>query len=143
MFSDARFLNANDRKAGSLCLYLCNIDALAKKKYPDIKSNKERYTKFLCDELKKLNIDVYYRIEEKNKLVHLSEIIYEYFRCYFVHEADDRTHLEYEVQLEIESPGRFRFNGGILVDRIHEKFILKADWLINLLDSIIESNLAK
>ena len=81
-----------------------------------------------------------HRIEEKDELIHLADIVYEYFRCFFVHEADDRTSSDYEVQIEYDNPGRFHFGSLILTDRKNGKFIVKSDNLIKILSEIIETD---
>lgn len=141
MLEDSVYLKNDGRKAGSLCLLLCLIDSLAKQNYPNENSNKRRYKTYLKEKLKAFNIDISYRIEERNQLIHISEIIYAYFRCYLVHEGDDRTHDDYEVQLEFETSGKFKFNAGVLIDRITEKFIIRVDWLIEMLEQIAHSEL--
>jgi hypothetical protein len=141
LYSDAVFLSQNGRLRGCLCLLLCLIDGLAKREYPTISGNRERYVKYLKSKLKSLGIDKSVRIEEKDALLHLAEIIYEYFRCNMVHEGDSRDSLSYEVQVEYEESGRFRFNGKSLMDRVNMKLIYKADWLTDILFQIIGGEL--
>ena len=141
LYEDAVFLKENSRIRGCFCLLLCLIDGLAKQEYPAIPSNRNRYTKYLKVKMKDLDIDESVRIEEKGRLLHLSEIIYEYFRCNLVHEGDSRDNLDYEVQVEYEESARFRFNGRSLMDRPNKKIIYKADWLIDILFLIIEKEM--
>ena len=140
LYCDAIFLKENGRKRGCLCLLLCLIDALAKLRLPE-SGNRDRYVKYLKSKLNGLGIDDSTRIEEKGDLVHLADIVYEYFRCNMVHEGDSRDSLSYEVQLEYEESGRFLTNGNCLMDRVNKKIIYKADWLIEILDQIIKSEL--
>lgn len=141
LYSDAVFLRQNGRLRGCLCLLLCLIDGLAKQEYPTISQNRERYVKYLKSKLESLGIDEIVRIEEKDDLLHLADIIYEYFRCNMVHEGDSRDSLDYEVQIEYEESGRFRFNGKSLIDRVNMKLIYKAGWLADILFQIIEGDL--
>jgi hypothetical protein len=120
---------------------LCLIDGLAKNAYPTISGNRKRYITYLKYSLKRIGIDESVRIEEKDKLLHLSEIIYEYFRCNIVHEGDSRDSLTYEVQIEYEESGRFKFNGKSLMDLVNMKLIYKADWLTDILFQIIGGEL--
>ena len=87
LYNDAVFLRQNGRLRGCLCLLLCLIDGLAKREYPSIR-NRERYVKYLKLKLKSLGIDGSERIEEKDGLLPLADIIYEYFRFNMVHEGD-------------------------------------------------------
>ncbi|KKM76341.1 hypothetical protein LCGC14_1381100 [marine sediment metagenome] len=88
--------------------------------------------------MKSIGLDESYRIEEKNKLIHISDIIYEYFRCYFVHEGDSRELDSYEIQIEYDQPKGFKLDGNILIDRANEKIIFKSDWLIEILLMIVK-----
>ena len=58
-----------------------------------------------------------------------------------VHEGDSRDSLSYEVQVEYEESGRFRFNGKSLMDRVNLKLIYKADWITDMLFQIIDGEL--
>lgn len=138
LYDDAVFLKQNGRLRGCLCLLLCLVDGLAKREYPDTTRNRERYVKYLKEKLAEQGIDQASRIEEKNDVVHLSEIIYEYFRCNLVHEGDSRDSLSYEVQVEYEESGRFMFNGTSLMDRVNKKLIYRAEWLIHVLFRIAD-----
>lgn len=138
LYNDAIFLRQNGRLRGCLCLLLCLIDGLAKREYPTINWNRKRYVKYLKLKLKNLGIEESTRIEEKDELFHLADIIYEYFRCNMVHEGDSRDSLSYEVQIEYEESGRFLFNGKSLMDRVNMKLIYKAGWLTDILFKIIE-----
>ena len=139
ILDDAIYLNKNRRPKSSLLLLLCLIDAIAKKHYP-LLSVGVRYSKYLNDRLTENGLGGSFRIEEKDKLINLGDIIYEYFRCFFVHAADDRTSSDYEVQIEYNNPGRFRFDGLILMDRQNQKFIVKSDNLIEALIEIIKTD---
>ena len=145
ILNDAIYLNESGRPKSSLLLLLCLIDAIAKKHHPEL-SVGARYTRYLRDRFSEMGLNQSYRIEEKakpretDKLIHFSDIIYEYFLCFFVHEADDRTDRDYEVQIEYDNPGTFRFNGLTLMDRPNEKFIVKCDNLIGVLSEIIETD---
>ena len=57
LYNDAVFLRQNGRLRGCLCLLLCLIDGLVKRKYPKISGNRERYVKYLKLKLKSLGID--------------------------------------------------------------------------------------
>ncbi len=138
LYEDAIFLDKNGRKKGAICLLLCLVDALAKKNRPSGEGNRVRYTTYLKDKMNSIGLDSSYRIEEKNELIHVSDIIYEYFRCYFVHEGDSRELNSYEVQLKYEQPKEFKFGGNILIDRVNEKIIFKSDWLIDILLTIVK-----
>lgn len=112
------------------------IDSFSKKHNPNEKNNRKRYTEYLKTRLSELDIDESLRVEEKDDLIHLSEIIYEYFRCYIVHESNDRTDNKFEIQLEFEPSGRFYSNSKILQDTVNLKTVIKADWLIEVLEEI-------
>jgi hypothetical protein len=133
LYEDAIFLDKNGRKKGALCLLLCLVDALAKQNRPLSEGNRFRYTTYLKDKLKSIGLDESYRIEEKNELIHISDIIYEYFRCNFVHEGDSRELDSYEIQIEYDQPKGFKLDGNILIDRRNERIIFKSDWLIKIL----------
>ena len=137
ILNDVIYLNKSGRPKSSLLLLLCLIDAIAKKYYPQLGVG-ARYRKYLKAQLDKIGLTAMHRIEEKDDLIHLSDIVYEYFRCFFVHEADDRTNSDYEVQIEYDDPGRFSFDSLILMDRANHKFIVKSDKLISVLSEIIE-----
>lgn len=141
MKDDALFLRENGRLQGSLALLLCLVDAQAAECFSNTKNgNRKRY----CDYLKKRLVDVghdeSFRIEEKDGVVHLSEIIYEYFRCFLVHEGDSRDNTEYEVQLKYKPNPKSIFGAGILIDRRSEQFVVQAEWLIDLLIAVTEVN---
>jgi hypothetical protein len=140
LYKDAIFLKDKGRLRGCLCILLCIIDGLAKSKYPTIRRNRERYITFLKSELKIIGIDESVRIEEKDDLLHLSEIIYEYLRCNIIHEGDTRESLNYEVQLEFEESGRFKFGGKSLMDRVNKKLIYDAQWFVEVLFQITDKN---
>jgi hypothetical protein len=134
MYKDAVLLKEKGRLKGCLCLLLCLVDALAKQKYPTERV-KVRYVRYLKERLADLCIDESYRVEEKDGVVHISEIIYEHFRCYFVHEGDDKTDDSHEIQIEYGQPGALK----ILIDRRNEKIKFTIDWLtIVLLDVVDE-----
>ena len=141
MREDALFLRDHGRPQGCLLLLLCLIDALAAKRYSSKSNNQSRYCKYLKKRLVDLSHDVSYRIEEKKRLVHLSEIIYTYFRCILVHEGDTLVNTEYEVQLRYQPNPRSVFGAGILVDRQKIQFVVQADWLIDLLLSVTDVSL--
>lgn len=141
IYDDAIFLKENGRLKGCLCLLLCLVDALAAKHSPEKTNNKERYCCYLKKKLVEAGLNESYRIEEQGRLVHLSEIIYKYFRCFLVHEADTRDDEMYEVQLEYDESGRFVFDAGILVDRSRKQFIVKAEWLVSILFMAVEAGM--
>ncbi len=138
LYEDAVFLDKNGRKKGALCLLLCLVDALAKQNRPSSEGNRLRYTTYLKDKMKSIGLDNSYRIEEKNKLIHISDIVYEYFRCNFVHEGDSRELDSYEIQIEYDQPKGFKLGGNVLIDRVNEKIIFKSDWLIEILLMIVK-----
>ncbi len=138
MRDDALFLRENRRLQGCLALLLCLVDAQAARCLPGNSNNRSRYCSYLKKRLADLGHDTSYRIEEKDRLVHLSEIVYEYFRCFLIHEGDPRDNAEYEVQLKYEPNPKSVFGAGILVDRPSEKFVVQAEWLIDLLVAITE-----
>ena len=142
-YDDAMFLKENGRLKGCLCLLLCLIDALATKHSSGKANNKTRYCRYLEDKLIEIGLDEGYRIEEQDRLVHLSEIIYTYFRCYLVHEADTRDDEMYEVQLKYDESRRSVFDAGILVDRRRKQIIVKAEWLVGILSEVVEAGLKK
>ncbi|HEC40147.1 MAG TPA: hypothetical protein ENI29_18055 [bacterium] len=111
---------------------------MAKQNRRSSEGNRLRYTTYLKDKMKSIGLDESYRIEEKNKLIHISDIIYEYFRCYFVHEGDSRELDSYEIQIEYDQPKGFKLDGNILIDRANEKIIFKSDWLIEILLMIVK-----
>ena len=139
ILNDAIYLHRSGRLKSSLLLLLCLIDAIAKKHYPKLGVG-DRYSRYLKNRFTKMGLNRSYRIEERGELIHFSDIIYKYFRCFFVHEADDRTDSDYEVQIEYDNPGRFRFGGLTLMDRPNKKFIVKCDNLIEILSEIIETD---
>lgn len=134
LYDDAILLRANGRARGCLCLLLCLVDALAKEAMPEVRGNRNRFVAYLKNRLQSVGLDQEFRVEEKNGLVHLAEIFYEYFRCYLVHEGDPRENLAYEIQVEYEDSGRFWFpNSGVLGDRINKQLVFRADWLTEVL----------
>lgn len=139
ILDDSIFLYKSGKSKSSLLLLLCLIDAISKKHYPQLRV-KKRYCKYLKERFIKMRLNIGCTIKEKGKVVYLDEIIYEYFRCSFVHEADDRTNRSYEVQIEYDNPGRFSFNSLILRDSPNQKFIVKADNLIEILFEIIKTD---
>jgi len=141
MHKDALFLREHGRLQGCLALLLCLVDALATNRYPGKGNNKSKYCKYLKERLVDLGHDSSYRIEEKKRLIHLSEIIYTYFRCFLVHEGNTLERTEYEVQLKYQPNPRSVFGAGILIDRQKGQFVVQADWLIDLLFSVSEVNL--
>jgi len=141
LYNDSIFLRSQNKLKSSVLIQFCLIDAYAQKYYPDIKDHKIRYCKYLKRRLAEHQLDTRYRIEERDQLVHLSEIIYKYFRCFFVHEADDRSDSRYEVQMEYDEPGRFRFGGLVLQDRVNNKFVIKCSNLINILELIVNKEI--
>jgi hypothetical protein len=140
ILDDAIFLYKSGRSKSSLLLLLCLVDAIAKKHYPQLRVGK-RYCKYLKERFMKMRLNIGCTIKEKGKVVYLDEIIYEYFRCSLIHEADDRTNRNYEVQIEYDNPGRFSFNSLILWDSPNHKFIVKADNLIEILFEVIKTDL--
>jgi len=141
VYQDSLFLKKEGKIKSYLLLQLCLIDGLSKKHYPKIKNNKERYVLYLKNRLEKQGFDRSYRIEEEKRIVHFSEIVYKYFRCFFVHEIDDRSNFNYGVRIEYDNPGEFWFDGLTIQDLVHKKFIVKADNLTKLLQIIIDGDL--
>jgi len=140
MRNDALFLKENNRLRGCLTLLLCLVDAQAAQQANGKKGNRDRYCEYLKQKLTEFGIDSGFRIEEKNQVVHLSEIIYKYFRCSLVHEGDSRDNFEYEVQLKYEKNPKSVFGAGILIDRPNNQFVVQADWLIDLLINVTAEN---
>ena len=140
MRDDALLLRENGRLQGCLALLLCLVDAQAAQDSQGNNGNRSRYCSYLKNRLIDLGHDENFRIEEKDSLVHLSEIIYEYFRCFLVHEGDPRDNTEYEVQLKYEKNPKSVFGAGILIDRPSKQFVVQAEWLIDLLLVVIEDN---
>lgn len=138
MRDDALLLRENGRLKSCLILLLCLVDAQAKKICNRKNNNCSRYCGYLRNRLAELGHDVSYRIEEKGNIVHLSEIIYEYFRCFLVHEGDTRDNPSYEIQLKYEPNPKSVFGAGILIDRPNEQIVIQAEWLIDLLLSVCE-----
>ena len=136
MYEDAIFMKENGRLKGCLCLLLCLIDGLAAEAALRGENNKTRYCRYLREKLAEIGLDSTYRIEEENRMIHISEIIYIYFRCNMVHEADARDDDMYEVQLEYEASERYAFADGIIMDRPREKIIVKAEWLVDVLSAV-------
>jgi hypothetical protein len=143
MYDDAMHLKENGRLKGCLCLLLCLIDGLAAKESPREDNNKRRYCEYLKARLQEIGIDPGCRIEELDKVIHLSEIIYKYFRCNLVHEADSREEPSYEVQLEWQNSGRSAFaTSNILLDRSNDQnnqVVVRANWLIEVLSQIVRT----
>ena len=140
MRDDALFLRENGRPQGCLALLLCLVDAQARERFPSTAGNRSRYCGYLKKRLAELGHNEMYRIEEKDRLVHLSEIIYEYFRCFLVHEGDTRDDPDYEIQLKYEPDPRSPFGAGILIDRQNEQIVIQADWLIDRLWAVCKDN---
>lgn len=140
IFNDAIFLKENNRPVGCLLGLFCVIDALSKKYFPKEENNKKRYCDYLKTRLFPDGGYSEYRIEEEDKCVSIEEILYKYFRCNFIHEADDRASESYEVQMEYEHPGRFKFGGLTLQDFPNNKFIVSSEKLIPLLIEIIQND---
>lgn len=76
------------------------VDALAAKRQPSKRNNKERYCEYLSACLTHLGCNASYRVEKLDRCVDLAEIIYIYFRCCLVHEGDSRDDEGLEVQLK-------------------------------------------
>ncbi|MCP4613992.1 MAG: hypothetical protein GY845_35345 [Planctomycetes bacterium] len=140
MRDDALFLRKNGRLQGCLALLLCLVDAQAAQYSHSNNGNRSRYCDYLKTRLVDLGHDESYRIEEKDCLFHLSEIIYEYFRCFLVHEGNPRDNTEYEVQLKYEKNPKSVFGAGILIDRPSKQFVVQAEWLIDVLLVVTEDN---
>ena len=141
LYKDAILLKKAGRNRSSLLLLFCLIDTLAKKKFPNKTSNKDRYISYLLEKLNSIGINELIRVEEKNKCIHISEIIYTYFRCNFVHEGDDRESDNYEIQIEYEKDKGFKFKYKyMLIDRSRKQIIVKSDWLIGILLNIAKND---
>jgi hypothetical protein len=138
MRDDALLLKTNGRLQGCLVLLLCLVDAQAKERCSSHSGNRLRYCSYLKTRLAEIGHDESYRIEEKNKLIHLSEIIYEYFRCFLVHEGNTRDDPSYEIQLKYVPNPKSAFGAGILIDRPNEQIVIQSEWLIELLLSVCE-----
>lgn len=124
-----------------MLLVFCLIDALAKKSYPTEPDNKKRYCRYLKNNLAKIGENSGYRIEEENKVLHISEIIYKYFRCNYVHEANDLVEKNYEIQIEYgQKIEDSVFNTPILMNLPEKKFIIKADYLLVMLIEIVKND---
>lgn len=140
VYNDIIFLKKIWRKKSCLLLLLCLIDSLAKINYPNINWNKKRYCEYLKNKF--ISEKWYYReirIEEKWKVVWIDKIIYEYFRCSFIHELDDRTNKEYEIQIDYLESIDFFTPTTLCVDRVNLKIRVNIDWLIEtLLDIVIK-----
>lgn len=139
MRDDALFLRANGRFQSSLTLILCLVDAQSKEYDQNTQGNRSRYCGYLKERLSALGYDRSYRIEAKDKVVHLSEIIYEYFRCFLIHEGDSRNDPNYEIQLKYEPNPKSAFGAGILIDRMNKQIVIQAEWLIEILLDVCEN----
>jgi len=88
LFSDSIGLFNFGRRYSCLLLLLCAIDALAKRKFPQL-GVKERFTKHLKENLPKQtrveNFNI--RIPKKNCMLRLEEVLYQYLRNPMVHEG--------------------------------------------------------
>ncbi len=137
MYNDSMYLYKNNRKASCLLLLLCCIDSLAKKRFSNEKSNKKRYTNYLHEKfIMTFEFEESIRVEEKNKIIPLEEIIYEYFRCNLVHEGNKLENLDYEIIIDYDN-----FRRKYLIDMVNLKLIFGADWLIELLSEIIKKEI--
>jgi hypothetical protein len=141
MFDDAMLLQENGRLKGCLCLLLCLIDGLSARLNSGANGNRERYCGYLRAKLVEIGHDESWRIEEQNRLLHLAEIIYIYFRCNIVHEADDMADEAYEVQLSYGEIERSLFNTNVLMDRKRQQINVRTDWIVGILSQIAESDL--
>jgi hypothetical protein len=141
LLEDTAFLIENQRFKSALCLLLIKIDELAKKSDPNCKNNRSRYVTYLEDKLETLGHHVKYRVEEKDDLMSLAEIIYEYIRCFFIHEGDDRSNKSYEIQLQYEDNERFKRNPGFSMNCIEKRIFMRFDWLLNLLIEVVKTEI--
>ncbi len=137
LLDDALLLRRAGRPRGCICLLLCLIDAQARDAVPGESSSRRRFCGYLEGRLRELDLDEAMRVEEKDRLVHISELIYEYFRCNFVHEGDSRDDSSCNVQIEYEPSGRFWTDAGVLHDLPNEQIVFRADWLIDLLLAVV------
>ena len=138
---DAKFLRENGRLRGCVCFLLILVDALAAKLCPDQNGNKARYCAYLEDGLNRVGHKRRIRVDSKGRCLPLSEIIYEYFRCSLIHEADPRDSGDLEVQLQYEGIDRSVFGAAILFDRPREQLIVDADWLADVLFEVTGQDL--
>ena len=115
MRDDALLLKKNGRLQGCLLLLLCLVDAQAKERCSSHIGNRTLYCSYLKTRLSEIGHDTSYRVEEKNRLIHISEIIYEYFRCFLVHEGNTRDDPSYEIQLKYEPNPKSVFGAGIFM----------------------------
>lgn len=130
---DALLLREAGRLRGCICLLLCLVDAQAHDTNPGETNNRARFCSYLKQRLREVGIDRATRVEAKDRLFHWSELIYEYFRCNFVHEGDARDGPTCDVQIEYEPSGRFLSDAGVLSDRVNQQIVFRAEALIDIL----------
>lgn len=134
LYDTSLYLADHNKYEGCLLIQLCLIDALAKKHYPNETNNQTRYCNYLKQRLNDIGIDEGYRVEEKNNILHLSEIIYNYFRCYLVHEANSNN----EVYIEFNQPDIIN---RVEMDLGAKKLIIGCLRLIEVLSKIISEDI--
>lgn len=135
---DALLLRDAGRLRGCTCLLLCLVDAQAHDAQPHEITNRARFCGYLQRRLRSIGIDRAIRVEAKDRLFSWSELIYEYFRCNFVHEGDARDDVSCDVQIEYEPSGRLWTDAWILNDRVNQTIVFRAEALIEILLAVTE-----
>jgi len=134
MYDDANFLYSNGHPRGCLALLLCLVDALAAKALPSITNNRKRYCMFLENCLRQAGHDHKWIVGPNDEIGHMAEGVYNYFRCFMVHEADSGETPRRVLQLSYsDSPKeseRCRSDGVTM--------FVNADYLIKQIFEIID-----
>jgi hypothetical protein len=102
--NDAVFLWNSKRKKSAFLLALVSVSALSRRKYPNIKSDKDAFIKTFQD-FKKGAL----KAEYKGEPLSIEEIFYKWIRCTLVHEAETPFDIEF---IEDKEPGMMSIRAG-------------------------------
>lgn len=90
LVEDINFLITNNRKPAALLLALCLIDAIANRAYPEIESDGDRFQKLILEYSSNQTVLFVYS-KQKDTLLKVERILWEFVRNPMVHRGDDLT----------------------------------------------------
>jgi len=94
---DAKVLTDNNRLEGALLSVLIAVAATSRRRYPKPMRDKEAFTKFVAEEMKKITGFVQnFHLKFRNNIMTLQDLLYKFVRCELAHEAEVPADIVFE-----------------------------------------------
>lgn len=143
MFSDAMGLFHLDRKYSCVLLFLCAVDALAKRAKADVDKVGERFRGLLAEKLPKYtrvqNFNIH--VPQYGDFMRLEEILYTYLRNPMVHEG---------AKLDVDDPSGFAVcldwsskAPSVRISTEEKLVVLGGDWIVDCLAGVVKEVMAE